>query len=541
MKKIVSILILLLVAALCGAARERVCIVTDRSAYLAGEQVWYSAFCVEGSTLSSSSSMAYIEVVSADGTGVVGKVALIGGRGCGKIDLPESMPTGNWKIIAYTAAGGVGDSSFEGAPTISVFNPRTTARSGGVSFAGDSYPEVTTEPTVSEKVRLLVNRTGHCGTMIPVGLENLTGDITVSVSISPVDGIAPPPSGTIADFLAVSDSSPAVAPFEVEGEVVEGYLADAFGNRVSADTLSAGAISSRGAISDCYYSHFRSDGSISFLTSNIYGNRDLFSEIHDCPEGVHMEIVDPFLHPSVSAPAPLLLSRAQRRSLLERMARQAAFFSSNPDTLVEFLPKREGLLIDERDAVVYNLDDYVRFPTMNEVLVEIIPELRFRKGPDGKHRLKLFRKDRTGTVMAYQDNVLVLLDGVVLTDHEKLYNLDAMQMKEIRFYANTYSVGDRTFNGIVHFITGRNALSAMKFGPEVRIIDFPGCSYPVAFGAKGQEWSLPLWQPMLSLPAGERSSFSLLLPSEPGTWRIRLEGMSLSGEPVIAESFITVR
>ena len=106
--------------------RERVYVSTDREVYVAGDAVWMSAYCVDASSgkLSAFSKTAYVEVHSAAGMVQTAKVALEGGRGGGRLMLPNSLPTGNYRLLAYTALG-ASEEGFDpavGARTLSVFN-----------------------------------------------------------------------------------------------------------------------------------------------------------------------------------------------------------------------------------------------------------------------------------------------------------------------------------------------------------------------------------------------------------------------------------
>ena len=54
------------------------------------------------------------------------------------------------------------------------------------------------------------------------------------------------------------------------------------------------------------------------------------------------------------------------------------------------------------------MDEYTRFTTMEEVVIEFIPGLRFRK-MDGVRRLAVLTEERIGYTIG---NSLVLLDGI---------------------------------------------------------------------------------------------------------------------------------
>lgn len=137
MKKYLSILIAFL-AALPLQAQERIYLNTDRNVYLAGDLVYCSLFCVKNGALSDFSSTAYLELISTDGTAAEAKIGLFAGRGAGSFRIPANTPTGNYRLVAYTARS---QAAADEARTLAVFNSGSTARvDGGVQIvAPDAY------------------------------------------------------------------------------------------------------------------------------------------------------------------------------------------------------------------------------------------------------------------------------------------------------------------------------------------------------------------------------------------------------------------
>ncbi|QNE39757.1 hypothetical protein F1C16_09415 [Hymenobacter sp. NBH84] len=84
---------------------EKVYLHTDRSAYLAGETMWYKLYVVDGAHHRPLplSTVAYVEVLNADNQPVAqGRIALRGGRGHGAFSLPDTLGTGRYHVRAYT-------------------------------------------------------------------------------------------------------------------------------------------------------------------------------------------------------------------------------------------------------------------------------------------------------------------------------------------------------------------------------------------------------------------------------------------------------
>ena len=102
-------LILLLCFALSlltARAQEKLYVATDRGAYISGDRVYFSLFCVDGEGRQSDfSAVSYLELISTDGTVAEAKAGLFGGRGAGSFQIPASAPTGNYLLVAYTATG----------------------------------------------------------------------------------------------------------------------------------------------------------------------------------------------------------------------------------------------------------------------------------------------------------------------------------------------------------------------------------------------------------------------------------------------------
>ena len=143
------LLLFFLLLPLCAGAQttvvEKTYISTDREIYVSGDKIWCSAFCVDaanGLRPSSLSAIAYVEIVSEDGTLESGKIALSEGRGAGTIEIPATAPTGNYRIVAYTAytKNTPGFNPQEHiSKTISIFNTSTKERvKNGVKILSDS-------------------------------------------------------------------------------------------------------------------------------------------------------------------------------------------------------------------------------------------------------------------------------------------------------------------------------------------------------------------------------------------------------------------
>ncbi|MCW3806926.1 hypothetical protein [Plebeiibacterium marinum] len=85
--------------------QEKLYLHVDKPIYVTGEDLWFSIFLNEVSTnlLNKTEQVVYAELISPTGSSTLKKLFKVeNGRGSGHISLPNSLPTGNYLIMAYT-------------------------------------------------------------------------------------------------------------------------------------------------------------------------------------------------------------------------------------------------------------------------------------------------------------------------------------------------------------------------------------------------------------------------------------------------------
>src|SRR5690606_37366922 len=85
--------------------QETVFVHFNASFLFAGEYLYYKVYCMDKSTrnLSGISKIAYVELLGEGGTRVFAqKIRLEKGEGEGDFFIPVTVPSGNYKLVAYT-------------------------------------------------------------------------------------------------------------------------------------------------------------------------------------------------------------------------------------------------------------------------------------------------------------------------------------------------------------------------------------------------------------------------------------------------------
>lgn len=559
MKRILSILSAAFFCAAAfaqGTARlaERTYIATDKDCYVAGDRIWCSAFCVDASTgrLSDFSSIAYIELHSDDGMVGTGKIALRNGRGAGSFTIPANCPTGNYRLLAYTAQN-VNEDGFDyaaGSRLVSVFNTFTTERvRDGVEIVEDE--PVKDYGQGSAGIRIAAGRPAD-GTIGLKVTSLLAEAATVSVSVFHDDGIALPQASDIRSFSPRADVDSLtfsdVRIPEYDGEILYGRVAGIDPSRISEVEGKFAFVSVPGDRSDTYSCQIAADGSATFFTNNFYGEKDLVCQIENLDAGVgcHLEIDSPFVNVPVSGIPKLGMSSQIADALLERSVSMQIEKAFDADTLYDRMPVRDNLLFGS-EGITYRLDDYTRLPLMEECITEFIQELRARKDDARRRDLQVRLQDSYRNTYFSKGASLMMVDGVPVFDHEVIYRYDPLLVETVNIYPYTYFIGTRGYNGVVNFVTYKQNLPSVKFNDDVRILEFQGASYPMAYTCADVMDSYPdyrqtiFWHPLVDLAAGGSADLTCRVPAYGGRFRVVVEGLTAQGEPVFQTAVIELK
>lgn len=508
MKRIITIALLSLAALTAGA---QVYVATDKSCYLAGERIWCSVFCAQGP------SVVYLELVSADGPAARSRIDVRGGRGGGSLQVPVGTPTGNYRLFAYSGPSDVSS----GGPVLSVFNTFSTERvTDGVEIVDAAeYGKPSNAPS---GYGLSVQ------TSDKIVLENTSGmPVSCCISVTRSDSIIEPGYRSIARF------APGRARPESDGEQLRAVITGPDASRAAESNVAA-LIAVPGARTDCYSAVPSADRTVTFDTENIFGTGDLVCLLEglepnwDC----HLELLSPFLAPKAEGLPKLKLCRSMENDLLRRasaMMDERAF-----DTLATTLPMRREHFMLTHECVSYNLDDYTRFPTMEEVFVEITPLVKLRR-PGGKTKIYALAGPVVPSATSHWSEALVMIDGVPVTDQKLIETYDPAIVKTVEVYPYRYNMGYRIFDAVVNLVTFKGNMPGVMFDDNVRIYDFQACAWPEVH--EGSE--TPYWNPLVTLEPGGKMELPVSRLQPGAEYTVIVEGLASGRRPVyLKKSFV---
>jgi hypothetical protein len=197
---------------------------------------------------------------------------------------------------------------------------------------------------------------------------------------------------------------------------------------------------------------------------------------------------------------------------------------------------------DER----FMLDEYVRFPNMEEVIAEIIPPLRVKK-EGGVQQLQVLNQP---TKSFFEKEPLVLVDGVPLENSKALIDSDPLLVRSIDIVSRRYYIGEVEFSGIVHFKTYRGDRALLSNGDKDLITAFKGVQETATlqspvFNASNERLpdsrNILLKEQSMKPDASGAVSLRFNTSDALGNYKIVVKGINKTGQEIISSSMITVK
>ena len=113
------------------------------------------------------------------------------------------------------------------------------------------------------------------------------------------------------------------------------------------------------------------------------------------------------------------------------------------------------------DATYY-LDDYTRFPVMEEILREYVPGVMVRKRKDGFHFMVLDEVNKK----VFDEDPLVLLDGIPVFDIDRIMEFDPLKVRKLEVMTRRYYMGVLSLPGAVSYTTYAGDLAGFQLNPR---------------------------------------------------------------------------
>ena len=281
------------------------------------------------------------------------------------------------------------------------------------------------------------------------------------------------------------------------------------------------------------------DGLVQFELPDVYGLRKLVFQTNPVRDSTyHVELLSSFtvgggppapgLPPLPSRLAAALTERHVQVQAQRAFAAPAPRYLPVPTDAVAFYGRA-----DER----YRLDDYTRFPSLEDVMREYVPGVLVRKRKDGFHFMVIDRPHH----LNLQENPLTLLDGLPLFNLNQLMAFDPLKIKTLDVIASRYFMGQQVYDGLVSYRTYKGDLGGYPLNPHALIEEYETLQVPREFYAprydtEAQQRSrlpdlrnLLYWNPTVNLQANQPQTLQFSTSDQAGRYLVVTQGLTPDG------------
>ncbi len=335
---------------------------------------------------------------------------------------------------------------------------------------------------------------------------------------------------------------------EVRGHIVTATVTRP-DNTTAAGVLSY--LSSPGKIIRLYPSRSGMDGRQYFEMLNFYGKAKIIVQKNSSEDStLNVKVNPPFSEQYTDRVYhALILPESWKDQLIERsVAMQAEDIYKGSAQFLTPSGIDSTAFYGKPDAT-YLLDDFTRFPVMEEVLREYVPGVFVRKRKDGFQFMVVDK----GANATFKVSPLILLDGVPIFDEDEIMDIDPKKIKRLDVVQHRWLQGPVSFFGIVSFSTYDGDMAGFELNPNAITLDYEGLQLQREFyvpkyeSKKQRESRLPdqrtqlYWNPMVITDSNGHAAFEFYTSDLPGDYKVVVEGMNKEGKLVTSSTNLTVK
>jgi len=537
---------------------------------LAGEYVHYSFYCfnAQSNRPSNISYIGYVALVNEEREMVLEqKVRLSKGQSQGDFFINTDIPSGNYKLLGYTQWMKNNGLEQVFKDDFVVINPYQVDQGkllkDGRAVAVNEGTAVMEKPMYSSIIQISLDREVYAPReKVSFGLRNYKGQLghgSYTVKVQKKSAI---PSQPALNAMAYGKSY-----FGVDGKIGKQvgdslYLPEQRGELLYG-TVTDKASGDKMEDANVVISLPGEEFILKFASTDSSGNFYTYvkKEYKEPSAIVQIDGTDKEVGVTLKKASALDLSQLtfdhfylsadyagaiEKRSVYNQLDNQ--FFSTKPDSVLLGTP------IDPFDGGMpetLELDEYTRFSTFGETLVELFSFAGYRRDKEGREYIRIAQDFETYDE-AYNDfPAIVLVDGVYIPEPGKIKDFDARKIKNISLIRDQFRLGGKDYQGMLvarTFDGDFYETYAPEHGINTSIASpIPKKNYyvqrylteDVSFRHIPDYRSLLLWEPHVDLEEGDLN-FEFFTSDLQGEYEVVLDGFTTYGKPISVYKTITV-
>ena len=553
---------------------ERIYLHTDRDVYTAGDYLFYTLY-LQGNQ-GTMSKYSYLVLRDRHNSLIAHERLEIENRKAfGSVYLPDTLSSGVYQIVCYTNSmrNEAEEVYFNKEIVIAnrfdeqlnaftePFNSGSAVTSSDQTSGGTTGNEnLLIHPDKEvynprEKISFYIESNGIA--------EKSVAQLSVSIS-EIVPGVPAEPAiseyfNNASQSAYTSDSKQNSCNFysEIDEPVVQGRVIPAAQSGSKKDSVNKNdaaryytiLISSPDSIVNMQYAKTDSMGSFRFLLNHFYNGKELYIRIKDDVKATivlddKFDLIEPFTSSGAFNVHGIktFLTRSENIALVRRSYNEQPVM----DTVKKFLAANTIPRVYYKHYTSILPSDYVELIDFAEISKEILPALRIRKS--------------SGSFFSYYVNIpgqtqgstepQIFLDGVPIDDINQIISLGSRQIRRIETLPVTRYYGEMSIAGILAVSSNGLLINNIQFKtPTLKCLALSSQTYtkPEPFIPAGSDKRIPdlrqvlLWEPDIIMDRSKELHIECYASDLQGKYRINIQGITSSGDPVNGSAIITVQ
>lgn len=536
---------------------EAIFLHTNSTTLVTGEKLLYKIYCLNASTkeISTISKVAYVEIINNQGESVSrNKIGLNNGIGANEIFINTNFNTGNYKLIAYTNWMLNNSSAQYFETEITIINPFLPFKNS-TTDSENKYIDNSKITTNSEKINEVIFQNNKKSYLkreqVSLNILDNTEKFkngNYSISVRKIDELNFNKNQTSTTFSQtkldefVTENSISYLP-EIRGEILSGKIISPNGSKEIKNQHIA--LSVVGEPFDFKIVKTNVNGEFYFTLEKDINQSNIQLQLIENNITDFQISIQPKAKITINSEfSKLHLTEKNIKPIEDRLiASQIVNAYANVDSLI--VDKSNKYPFYKYATKEYILDDFKRFPSFKETIIEIIPDVYFKKNND---YYSLHIKDYITGGESF-GSALVLVDGLMLQDVSELFEYNTKNIYKFNVINKAYSYGSKIFSGVIAISTFSKMYESKS--NLILPLTIERCKEQIRFSNKVYDPNLDFnripdyryqlaWETNLKLEKNN-TSLSFFTSDMEGVYEINLEGFSKDGQPLSLKEYFEVK
>ncbi len=537
---------------------EKIVLDLDRNLYIAGEKIWFTAYCLENGNLHNRiSKVLYLELFNGEKKAFIQqKFKITNGMAFGHLDIPEQIGTGHYFLRAYTNYLRNFSADYATFELISIVNPLVDSKDiGEPEMQKTSSLPVTKTTTLPVEIQLSKKRFKAREKVVIQLNPNIDKSAKLNITvrkkglhqantITKITQQNPWLSNADQTFVKTKQLEwlPETRALSINGIVVDSETKKPIANELC-------MVSVIGETTQLHLTETKDDGSFLFSLKGLEGKQNLFVGLKNrTKKNMEVLVKNDFSTSFPSINQFAFSYDSTQHQIIEELYLNhqigSAYTFENQYASFE-LPMNNNFSRNIAQAnTSIDVTSFIQVPTMEEVFRELVPAVNV-KGKIGDRYLSMINDELFQTF----DDPIVLLDNVPIYNIEKLLEINPKKIKKIDLINSYYLLGDFMVGGILSIKTNTDNFAKYQWENETAFVEYKTISPSTSLrspnynnaatkgSTKADFRTILYWNPIVDLRS---TSFEFYTSDHLSEYEIIIRGMTIDGQPYFGKTDFNV-